>query len=138
MTHEIICDWNKEMFFEADTNGHMVKMDANEAAGGRNNGPRPKPLLLTALAGCTGMDVASMVKKMRQKVDDFQIKVEGEMTEEHPKYYRKIHLIYRFKGQDLDPEKLKKAVDLSQDKYCGISAMLKKAAELSYEIEIAK
>lgn len=128
--------WMGKMKFDAVVSGHHLMMDAVPEVGGENAGPRPKELMLASLSGCTGMDVISILNKMRQEVESFNITVEAELTEEHPKHYYKLHLIYEFKGNNLDPEKLKKAVDLSQDKYCGVSAVYKKAMELTYEIKI--
>lgn len=134
--HTVITEWTGDMAFESQVNSHHVKMDADEKFGGKNTGPRPKPLLLSSLAGCTGMDVVSLLNKMRVNYQAFQIEVLGELTAEHPKYYHKIHIKYQFKGSDLPIPSLKKAIDLSQDKYCGVSAMLKKAADITYEIQI--
>jgi putative redox protein len=128
--------WTSDMAFKANVNGHEIMLDVDEQWGGKNLGPRPKPLLLASLAGCTGMDVISILKKMRIEPEYFNVKAEGEVTEEHPKHYTKIHLIYEFKGQDLQLDKLEKAVTLSQDQYCGISFTLKKAVELTFEIKI--
>ena len=128
--------WVSDMAFETEINGHKILMDANEDFGGHNLGPRPKPLLISALTGCTGMDVVSILKKMHVEVDTFEIKTEAEMTEEHPKTYSKIHLIYEFSGKNLDEGKIQKAVSLSQDKYCGVSELLKKGLELTYEIKL--
>jgi putative redox protein len=136
MTHKVETNWKGNMQFEATVSGHKVLMDATPDSGGEDKGARPKQLMLAALAGCTGMDVVSILKKMRVDVDEFDIDVEAGLTEEHPKYYNKMHIIYKFKGKDLDPEKLKKAVDLSQERYCGVSAAYKKAMEISYEIVI--
>ena len=111
------------MAFEADVYGHKIMLDASEAGGGENRGPRPKPLLLAALAGCTGMDVVSILKKMRVEVEAFNVVVEGDLTEEHPKQYAKMHIIYEFKGKDLPMDKLEKAINLSEERYCGVSAM---------------
>nr|WP_320022044.1 OsmC family protein [uncultured Draconibacterium sp.] len=111
-------------------------LDAAEAVGGEDQGPRPKPLMLTALAGCTGMDVISILKKMRVEVEDFDVTVEGDLTDEHPKQYYKMNVIYTFKGKELPLEKLKKAVSLSEERYCGVSALYKKAIELTSEIKI--
>lgn len=122
------------MAFEAEVNGHKIVVDAVESVGGRNLGPRPKPLLLASLAGCTAMDVISILEKMRVKVVAFHIEVVAEQTEEHPKVYSQIKILYKFKGKDLPMDKLQKAVDLSQERYCGVSAMLRKASELSFEI----
>ena len=122
------------MAFEANVNGFNIMIDADEAVGGRNLGPRPKPLSLVSLAGCTGMDVISILKKMRVEPEGFNVEVEGELTEEHPKYYHKIHIKYSFSGKDLPMEKLEKAVNLSQERYCGVSAMLSRAAAITHEI----
>jgi putative redox protein len=111
-------------------------MDADESVGGTGTGPRPKPLLLSALAGCTGMDVVAILKKMQVEFDGFSMNVNGELTEEHPRIFDKINIVYQFTGKDLPLDKIKKAVELSQEKYCGISAMLGKAAEITYEIEL--
>ena len=135
MKHEISCYWKEELAFEAEVNGHLISMDANAEAGGKDKGPRPKPLLLSALAGCTGMDVVSLLKKMRIEVEKFDISVSGELSEDHPKYYTSIHLIYIFKGKDLNKEKIQRAVELSQEKYCGISRMLSKSSQLTFEIK---
>lgn len=129
-------DWLENMAFEADINGHKVILDAAEAVGGEDRGPRPKPLMLTALAGCTGMDVVSILKKMRVKLDGFNVAVEGDLTEEHPKQFSKMHVVYEFTGKDLPLEKLQKAVSLSEERYCGVSALYKKAIELTSEIRI--
>lgn len=122
------------MAFEAEVNGHKIMLDAADNVGGENRGPRPKALLLVGLAGCTAMDVISILKKMRVEPSYFNVEVEGELTEEHPKYYDKIHLKYVFRGDDLPMAKLEKAVNLSQDRYCGVSAMLGKSSQLSHEI----
>jgi len=124
------------MAFEADVNGFKIMIDADPAVGGENRGPRPKPLTLVSLAGCTGMDVISILKKMRIEPEYFNVAVEGDMTEEHPKYYHKIHVIYELKGIDIDMEKVEKAVNLSRDRYCGVFALLVKGAEITYEIRI--
>lgn len=126
--------WTGDMSFEAEVNNFKIKIDADEKVGGKNTGPRPKPLLMVALAGCTGMDVISILKKMRVEPEYFNVEVDGEMTEEHPKYYNKLHIKYTFRGDNLPLAKLEKAVSLSQDRYCGVSDMLKKAAEITHEI----
>ena len=128
------------MAFEAEITGHKVLMDAHSEVGGEDGGPRPKPLLVAALTGCTGMDVVSILRKMQvaDDIESFEIKTETEMTEDHPKTYTKMHLIYEFKskGQPLPLAKIEKAVKLSQERYCGVSALFEKALELSYEIRI--
>jgi putative redox protein len=128
--------WLENMAFEADVYGHKITLDASEAGGGENRGPRPKVLLLAALAGCTGMDVVSILKKMRVDVEAFNVVVEGDMSEEHPKQYTQMHIIYEFKGKDLPMDKLEKAISLSEERYCGVSAMFKKAIGITTEIRI--
>ncbi len=133
--HEIECSWKGDMAFSAQVNGHEILLDADEAVGGHDAGPRPKPLILVALAGCSGMDVVSILKKMREPVSWFNMKVRGELSEEHPKTYTAITLVYEFKAADgLKDENVRKAIDLSQERYCGVSALLKKALPVSFEV----
>lgn len=134
--HTATCHWTGEMSFRNEVNDHQIIMDAESQFGGQDKGPRPKPLLLTALGGCTGMDVVALLKKMRIDFTGFEIEVSGELTNEHPKYYHKIHIKYDFSGEDIAPKKLEKAVTLSQDRYCGVSYMLKQAASITYEIRL--
>jgi putative redox protein len=136
MKARIDCTWKKEMAFEADANGFKIMMDADPEAGGREKGPRPKQLTLVSLAGCTGMDVIAILKKMRIEPEYFNIVVEGDARDEHPKYYHKIHVIYEFKGKGIDTEKVEKAVNLSRDRYCSVFALLHYGAEITYEIRI--
>lgn len=136
MKHKISNVWKDNMAFEADVNGFKIMLDADESVGGQNLGPKPKALTLVSLAGCTGMDVISILKKMRITPDYFNVEVEGELTEEHPKYYHSIHVTYIFKGENLPMEKLEKAVNLSEDRYCGVSALLAKGAKITSEIVV--
>ncbi len=129
-------EWTSGMAFKADVNGFNIIIDADERVGGKNQGPPPKPLLLVSLGGCTGMDVISILKKMRIEPAYFNVLVEGELTEEHPKYFSRIHLIYEFKGDNLPMEQLQKAISLSQDRYCGVSATLRNTVEITSEIRI--
>lgn len=135
---EVKVSYLENMAFEAEVDGHKIVLDAAESVGGENRGPRPKPLMLTALAGCSGMDVVSILKKMRVEFDDFNVTVEGDLTDDHPKQFSKMNVIYTFLGKDLPLEKLKKAVSLSEERYCGVIAMYKKAIELSSEIRIVE
>lgn len=135
MTEEIKCNWKDGMAFGVEINGHEITIDAVEQFGGKDRGPRPKPLLLVSLAGCTAMDVVSLLKKMRVDFEDLSVTVAGELTDEHPKYYKKIHVTYFIKGDYVDNVKVGKAVTLSQDRYCGISAMLGKVSDLTHEIK---
>ena len=124
------------MAFKANANGHEIMLDADEHVGGKNLGPRPKSLLLASLGGCTGMDVIAILKKMKVEVEYFNMVVDGDVTEDHPKQFSGIHITYEFRGKELAMEKLEKAVTLSQEKYCGISATLKKAIPVTWEIKI--
>jgi putative redox protein len=136
MKHETLLSWQGDMEFKTEMNGHQITIDAGPESGGHNNGVRPKMLMLTALAGCTGMDVINILKKMKIIPELFNVKVDGTLTEEQPKYYEHMHIIYEFKGDNLSENKLRKAIELSQEKYCGVSAMYRKAIKLSYEIKI--
>ena len=136
MSEVINVKWANEMAFEAEVNGFKIMIDAEERVGGKNRGPRPKPLTLVSLAGCTGMDVISILTKMRVKPDYFNVEVSGELTDEHPKYYHTIKLRYIFRGENLPMDKLEKAVNLSQERYCGVTAMLQKAAKIIHEIVV--
>jgi putative redox protein len=91
--------------------------------------------MLDALAGCTGIDVASLLPKMKVAVDSFHIDVEGDLTEEHPKYYHAVRVVYHFYGNDLEKEKLQKIVNLSVEKYCGVMEMFRKFAQVDVKIE---
>jgi len=136
MKDSVIVNWEKGMAFEANVDGFKIKLDAKDDHGGKKAGPTPKPLMMVALAGCTGMDVVSILEKMRVELKDFSIKIDGELTEEHPKHFTKMHIIYEFTGEDLPYDKLKKAIDLSQERYCGVVASYRKAFEISYEIKL--
>lgn len=138
MKTSVNLQWTGNMSWETELFGHKLILDAGKENGGDDTGPRPKVLMLTALAGCTGMDVVSILKKMRVEIEDLQIIVEGDMTEEHPKYYERMHVIYQFKGKDLPLEKLEKAVGLSEEKYCGVSALYKKAIPVTTEIRVVE
>jgi len=134
MKEGISVSWIEDLAFETVLNGHKIILDAEDNVGGKDRGPRPKPLMMVSLAGCTGMDVISILKKMRVKVKKFDVRVEAEQTEEHPKHYTKMHLIYEFWGKDLPMDKVEKAVVLSQDRYCGVSYSYRQIMELTYEI----
>ena len=131
MTNHITTKWLGEMAFESNNpSGHTVRMDAGAESGGSGAGLRPKALMLSSLAGCSGLDVASLIKKMKLEGDDFKIETIANLTDEHPKYYDSVTIEYHFTGANLNEEKLKKAVDLSVEKYCGVMEMFRKFAEL--------
>ncbi len=136
MSEKVSIKWTEDMSFEADVNGHKITIDATEKVGGKNRGPRPKPMMLLALGGCTGMDVISILKKMRVEIKGFDVDVEASQTDEHPKYYDHFTIVYTFKGKDLPMAKLEKAVNLSQERYCGVSEMLRKSSTLDHKIVV--
>jgi putative redox protein len=138
MKHVVDLAWKQKMTFETDMDGHKLVLDANEESGGDDLGLRPKKLMLAALAGCTGMDVIMILKKMKVEPESFHIIVEGDVAEDHPKKYTKMKVVYQFKGENLPLDKLEKAVKLSEEKYCGVSAVYKEAMELTTEIRIVK
>ena len=126
--------WRGDMSFDVELQSHKFIVDADEAVGGKGQGPRPKALLLSALAGCTGMDVVAILNKMQMPFDRFELSVEGEVGDEHPKVFTRSTVVYSFWGDSLDEGKITKAVQLSQDKYCGVSATMKAVGEMDYEI----
>ncbi len=136
MKHNVETAWKGKMKFDSVVSGHHVILDASSEVGGENAGPRPKELMLTALAGCTGMDVVSILEKMRVELDGLDVNIEADLTDEHPKHYSSMHIIYQFKGKDLPLDKLQKAIDLSQERYCGVSFMYKQFAKITHEIKI--
>lgn len=129
--------WIDSMRFVARTDsGHAVMMDTKEAAGGQETAPSPMEMILAGLAGCTSMDTVSILKKMRQDVAGLEVDVHSERAEEHPKTYTKIELRYTVLGTELDEEKVRRAIELSQEKYCSVSAMLRPKVEITYSYEI--
>jgi putative redox protein len=134
MKHQVKVDWAENMAFTAKVQDHTFRMDAGGNYGD-GTGPSPKRVLLSALAGCTGMDVVALLKKMRASFSTFTIDVEANLTEDHPKRYADIHLTYTFGGSDLKRNKIEKAVEMSQERYCGIAEMLRGGTKLSYSVE---
>ena len=134
--HIIQTEWKEGMAFEANIDGHTVSMDTSIEGGGQDSASSPKKLLLAALGGCTGMDVVSLLKKMRVDIKKCMIEVQGDVAEEHPKYYTGMHVIYHFTGKDLPLDKLQKAVSKSEETYCGVEALFRKAIKITSEIRI--
>ena len=123
------------MSWSTNIDGHEYIMDAAEEFGGSGKGASPKPFLLMSLAGCTGMDVVSLLNKMRVDFDDLKISVDASLTDEHPKIYDTMQITYRFWGvKESDKAKVEKAVTLSKERYCGVSAMLGQASKLTFEV----
>lgn len=134
MTHEIETQWMGKMQFNALINGHTIVMDAPERVGGEDNGPIPKPFVLSALSGCTGMDIVAILRKANKEVSNFNIKVSGEISKQAPIEYVAIHLVYEFEGNEENKDAALNAVTDSQEKYCGVSHMLKKALPVTWEV----
>ncbi|MGK0253222.1 MAG: putative redox protein [Mariniflexile sp.] len=134
MTNLITTTWLGNMKFDStNPSGYNLFIDAGPENDGNGEGYRPKALMLSALAGCSGIDVASLIKKMKLDVADFKIEIEANLTEEHPKYYDKVALHFHFYGDKLNEKKLQKAVDLSNEKYCGVMEMFRQFSELTIE-----
>jgi putative redox protein len=136
MKHVLDLVWKQNLAFECDMDGHHLIVDVSKEGGGDDLGPRPKRLMLTSIAGCTGIDVVMILRKMKVELDAFNVIVEGDLTEEHPMRYHKMKIIYQFKGKDLKMDMLEKAVKLSSEKYCGVSAAYRLAMDLSTEIKV--
>lgn len=128
--------WSNNMKFMTNVDGHELVLDAATDNGGADEGPRPKALMMVALAGCTGMDVVSILAKMRVNLTYFNLKVEGDINDEHPKKFNAMKVIYEFKGENLEYDKVEKAVKLSIDKYCGVNANYRDAMAMDYEIRL--
>jgi len=136
MKQAISMNWLNDMAFETSVNGHKIVIDASEEHGGHNLGPRPKAFMLVSLAGCTGMDVVSILKKMRVDYKSLEIVVEGDTAEEHPKKFLTMKVIFNFTGENLPLDKIQKAVDMSRDKYCGVYASYKESIKIEHEINL--
>ena len=130
---DTITTWVKDQQFESVHEGNKIKVD-----GDKKNGHGPKALLLSGLAGCSGIDVVEILKKMKLVFSDFSIRVETEQTEENPKVFKDIHVHYKIRIGEEHKDKVKRAIELSLDKYCGVSAMLKKHTTIDYTLEILK
>ena len=131
---ESIIKWTGKMSFLAETpSGHQIQMDASEDVGGQNSGARPTELILSAVAGCTGIDIISILQKMRLEPISFQMDIKGDRAENHPKRFTHIHIHYALEG-DLPEEKVVRAIELSNDKYCSVSHSLNAEITTSYSI----
>ncbi len=135
MTNKVEVSWKGQMLFESVAPEGSVMIDAAEEVGGQGKGLRPKAMMLSSLAGCSAMDVASLLKKMRAEVADFKIEVEANLTDEHPKVYDKVLVTYKFYGTDFKKDKIEKSVSLSVDRYCGVFEMFRKFSDISHKIE---
>jgi len=116
---------------EGSSKGFTIDTDRKEGSG-------PKSLLLSGLAGCSGIDIVEILKKQRVEFSDFSIDVEAEQTDSHPKVFKEIFVTYTIRTDASNQDKVKKAIDLSLDKYCGVSAMLKKNSSIHYKLQLIK
>ncbi|WP_077210922.1 OsmC family protein [Bacillus dakarensis] len=135
---EFSIKWKEKMAFSGQTpSGHEINMDAAEEIGGQNTGARPTELLLNAVAGCTGIDIISILTKMRLEPTSFQMDVKGERADDHPKRFTTIHIHYALEGE-LPEDKVVRAIQLSKDKYCSVSHSLNAEITASYSINGVK
>jgi putative redox protein len=134
MEYKLATDWTSGIAFESQVDGFTVSMDSADE--GTSKGPSPKKLMLLSLLGCTGMDVVSLMQKMRVPFDHFRIESVAPLTEEHPKVFKSVHLTYIVTGQNIKREKVEKAINLSQERYCGVSIMLKKHSPVTWDLEL--
>lgn len=134
MKHTVETVWMGKRRFNAAVNGHTIVMDAPERAGGEDQGPIPKPLVLTALAGCTGMDVAALLEKGGQPLDSMAISVDGELSKGHPMRYTSVHILFDMTGPAEHEAAAVAAVERSQRGLCGVSAMLQGVMPVSWEV----
>ncbi|GGW57761.1 putative redox protein [Winogradskyella epiphytica] len=135
MSHKITTQWKGGLTFESDNpSGKTVIMDTDIEGQNERFGLSPKAMMLSSLAGCSALDVISILDKMKVDVEDFKIDVSGELTEEHPKYYHSVVVDYHFYGSDLDEKKYERAVNLSIEKYCGVMEMFRRFSEVKTNI----
>lgn len=125
-------------FCATTSNGHSVTMDAAKEVGGEDKGPRPMEMLLMGLGGCTAIDVVLILKKARQNIKDCRISIDAKRSETEPKVFTQIHVHFIVKGTQLSPERVKRAIKLSADKYCSASIMLGKTAKISHDFEVVE
>ncbi len=118
--------------------GHAAVMDAPVSVGGKNSASTPMELLLSAFGGCSGMDVISILRKKKQNVSRLEMQVQGEKSDDHPKIYKEIHIEYTVSGKDVSEEAVKKAIELSLEKYCSVGATLGKAGKITHSYKIVQ
>jgi putative redox protein len=129
--------WKHKLAFEGQADsGFTIPMDASEDSGGDNSGSRPLELLAIGLAGCTGMDVISILQKKRQEVEDFEVKVSASRASDHPRVFTHMQIEFIVTGHNIDPQAVERAVELSITKYCSAHAMLSKAVPIEHKITI--
>jgi putative redox protein len=131
-TNFVTTRWTGNMAFESNNpSGHTFNIDASPDEGGQGEGLRPKALMLSSLAGCSGLDVAFIVRKMKLEIEGFHIDIHARLSESKPQTYEKVDMEFHFYGKDLEEKKLQRAVTLSVDSYCGVMKMFRSFAEVS-------
>lgn len=134
MADKIVTHWQGGLTFESDNpSGKLVTMDT-DVEGQERKGLSPKAMMLSSLAGCSALDVISILDKMNEEIDDFKIEVSGELTDEHPRFYNSVVVDYHFYGTDLNKKKCERAVNLSVEKYCGVMEMFRQFAKIETSI----
>ena len=134
-TNHVSTRWLGGMAFEStNPSGLTLRIDASPEDGGAGSGLRPKALMLSALAGCSGLDVASIIQKMKLDVRDFHIDIDADLSESQPQTYTRLILNFHFYGTNLDLKKLERAVALSVDKYCGVMAMFRNFSKITWKV----
>jgi putative redox protein len=129
----------KGITFAAKTDSnHWIIMDGPEEFGGSNAGVRAKELLLMGLGGCTGSDVVTILQKKKTPIEGFEINITSDVAEEHPQVFTKIHVEYVFYGKGLSEKDIERAIELSQTKYCSVTKMLEKSAEITHSFKIVE
>ncbi len=126
--------------YQDKDNGYSVLLDTSKESGGNDEGVKPTDLILVSLAGCSSMDIVSILKKKKQDIEGYKVNVTGERAETHPRVFTKISIIYEIKGKNIDEQAVIRAIELSKDKYCSVWAMLKNSVDIewSYKIETIK
>lgn len=135
-TNTVDVKWLDKLCFEADIQGHKLLMDSGTEPESDYKGASPKPFMLSALGGCTGMDVIAILRKMKIEPKYFNVRVTGTLTDDHPRQYCAMHIIFEIKGKDIPLEKIEFAIRLSEDKYCGVWAVYKKVMPVTWEIRM--
>lgn len=134
---EVNVKYMKNMHFQGEGSAKVpINIDTSVTAGGTGLGPSPMELVLMAIAGCSGMDIVSILAKMKVKYERFAINVQGERAADHPRIFTDIEVVYKFWGQELKEDKIKRAISLSMEKYCSVANMIDQAANLIYRLEL--
>jgi putative redox protein len=134
--HSIETEWKQNMHFASSVQGHTIHMDKLPQHGGEDTGPRPKPLLLSAISGCAGMELIAVLQKMRIHPKSLRIDVTGDLGDSHPKIYTDVYVKYVMEGDLSEKDRIEKAIKLVEEKYCGIVAMVKHFARFTSELEM--